>query len=99
MTEAGYCFIDLVSDDMSSYKGWTSWVTIGLAKHGYLIDGLALHEHMKQIIPLLESPAIVKYCYRLFPLLYAAKRDWNAFGCNFLDFQLFEKSIGFKRGA
>ena len=86
MMEQGYCFIDSVSDDRSSYKGYTSWVTIGFANHGYLIDALALYSHMNEITKILEDPQIIKYCYRLLPFLYAVKRDWEAFGCNYLDF-------------
>ncbi len=43
INEAGYVFIDTISDFTGSYKGGISWILVAFNNHGYLIDAVSFH--------------------------------------------------------
>jgi hypothetical protein len=92
--EEGYVFLDTISDFAASYKGEISWIVVGFNNRGYLVDGMALRSEVPAFKSILENAGIIKFTYRQCILLEDAKREWGAFGINFFDFELFEKSIG-----
>lgn len=95
--EEGYVFMDTISDFTLSYKGEISWVVLAFSNRGYLVDAASLRPQVQQLREIIENPHIIKFTYRQCILLEDVKREWGAFGTNFFDFQLFEKSIGVNR--
>jgi hypothetical protein len=97
ISREGYFFLDTVTDYATTYKGRIELVMAGFNNRGFLVDAVSLRSELSELRVLIEDARIVKFCYRLGSTLQDIKRDWSAFGVNFFDFELLEKSIGVKK--
>lgn len=87
-----------MTDFSSSYRGKLSWLLVGFQHQGYLVDASTIITCQNALQQMLEDEGIVKFAYRQTVLLEDVKREWGAFGSNFFDFELQERSIGVKKG-
>lgn len=89
--------MDLQAHTTYSYHGLTCLMQLGTLTHCYVVDTLALHDHLAALRPALENPRILKLMHGGSSDVRWLQRDFSIYTTHPLDTERFASTLGYPR--